>query len=96
MKHAVRFALFAALCVPGIRARNAALRVGHLVDPETGTAAANQMVLVENGKFSAIGGNVAIPAGGPRVARVRRRVVLWPMLGTRILCNLSRIRQYHS
>jgi imidazolonepropionase-like amidohydrolase len=63
MKHALRFALFAALCVPGIRAQNAALRVGHLVDPETGTAAANQVVLVENGKFSAIGGNVAIPAG---------------------------------
>jgi imidazolonepropionase-like amidohydrolase len=39
-----------------------ALRVGHLVDPEAGTAAANQIILIENGKFSAIGPNVAIPA----------------------------------
>jgi imidazolonepropionase-like amidohydrolase len=63
MKHTVRFALLAVLCVSGIRAQTAVLRVGHLVDPETGTAAVNQVILIENGRFSAIGANVAIPAG---------------------------------
>jgi imidazolonepropionase-like amidohydrolase len=42
-----------------------ALRVGHLIDPETGTAAANQVILVQDGRFSAIGANVTIPAGAP-------------------------------
>src|SRR5258706_6590325 len=40
-----------------------AIRAGHLVDPETGTSAANQVLLVEGGKFTAIGANVAIPQG---------------------------------
>ena len=40
-----------------------AIRAGHLVDPETGTAAANQVLLVEGGRFTAIGANVAIPQG---------------------------------
>jgi imidazolonepropionase-like amidohydrolase len=39
------------------------LRVGHLVDPEAGTVANNQIILIENGRFTAIGPNVAIPAG---------------------------------
>ena len=34
-----------------------------LIDPETGTAAANQVILVDAGKFTAIGGNVTIPQG---------------------------------
>jgi len=46
-----------------LAAQVTALRVGHLVNPETGTAAANQIVLIENGKFTAIGGTVAVPAG---------------------------------
>jgi imidazolonepropionase-like amidohydrolase len=40
-----------------------AIKAGRLVDPETGTAASNQIILVEKGKFTAIGSNVAIPAG---------------------------------
>jgi imidazolonepropionase-like amidohydrolase len=40
-----------------------ALRVGHLVDPEDGTVANNQIILIENGRFTAIGPNVPIPAG---------------------------------
>jgi imidazolonepropionase-like amidohydrolase len=46
-----------------LSAQATALRVGHLVDPETGNAAANQVVLVDAGKFTAIGPNVQIPAG---------------------------------
>lgn len=63
MKSTVYFALLTALSAPAIRAQVTALRVGHLVDPETGTVAANQVILVDHGKFSAIGGNVAIPPG---------------------------------
>lgn len=40
-----------------------AIRAGRLIDPETGTAAMNQVILIENGKFTAVGANVAIPAG---------------------------------
>jgi len=40
-----------------------ALRVGHLIDPETGAVAQNQIVLVQGGRFTAIGPNLAIPAG---------------------------------
>ena len=40
-----------------------AIKAGRLIDPETGTAAANQVILVENGKFTAVGANIAIPAG---------------------------------
>ena len=40
-----------------------AIRAGRLVDPEAGAIAANQVILVENGRFTAVGANVAIPAG---------------------------------
>ena len=40
-----------------------AIRAGRLIDPDAGTAAANQIILVENGKITAVGGNVQIPAG---------------------------------
>ena len=46
-----------------LTAQVTALRIGHLVDPEAGTIATNQIVLVENGKFTAIGANLPIPAG---------------------------------
>lgn len=40
-----------------------AIRAGRLIDPEAGTIATNQVILVENGRFTAVGANVAIPAG---------------------------------
>lgn len=40
-----------------------AIKAGRLVDPETGTTTSNQILLVEKGKFTAIGANVAIPTG---------------------------------
>lgn len=40
-----------------------AIRAGRLVDPEAGTAAANQVILVQDGTIAAVGGNVAVPAG---------------------------------
>ncbi len=40
-----------------------AIRAGRLVDPYTGTSAADQIILVQNGRFTAVGANVAIPPG---------------------------------
>jgi len=40
-----------------------AIKAGRLLDPESGTIATNQVILVENGKFTAIGPDVPIPAG---------------------------------
>jgi imidazolonepropionase-like amidohydrolase len=40
-----------------------AVRAGRLVDPETGTAAANQVILVEGERIRDVGPNIAIPAG---------------------------------
>jgi imidazolonepropionase-like amidohydrolase len=44
-----------------------AIRAGRLVDPETGSIASNQTILVQNGKFTAVGSNVAIPAGAQTI-----------------------------
>jgi len=59
----MRLAIAAVMFAGCLGAQVTALKIGHLVDPESGTAAANQVALIENGKFTAIGGNVAIPAG---------------------------------
>ena len=40
-----------------------AIRAGRLVDPEAGTIAANQIILVEGGTFQVIGADVTIPSG---------------------------------
>jgi imidazolonepropionase-like amidohydrolase len=57
--------LFAALALAATpaAAQVTAIRAGGLVDPEAGTIARNQVILVENGRFTAVGANVAIPAG---------------------------------
>lgn len=58
-----RLLLAAALTVLSLTAQVTALRVGHLVNPENGTVANNQIVVIEGGKFTAVGPNVPIPAG---------------------------------
>src|SRR5260370_32677048 len=56
------------LAVPTfLSAQVIAIRAGHLVDPETGTSAGNQVLLIEAGKFTAIGSNVAIPQGAETI-----------------------------
>lgn len=40
-----------------------AIKAGRLVDPESGDIATNQVILIEHGKFVAIGANVPIPKG---------------------------------
>ncbi len=39
------------------------VKAGRLVDPETGTAAANQVIVIEGERIKAVGPNLAIPAG---------------------------------
>jgi imidazolonepropionase-like amidohydrolase len=51
-------------CAAAARAEGiVAIKAGRLVDPATGTAAANQVLLVSGGKIEAVGADVAIPAG---------------------------------
>ena len=61
-----RIRAVAALCLAvtaPLTAQVTAIKAGRLIDPETATIAANQIILVENGKFTAIGANIAIPKG---------------------------------
>jgi imidazolonepropionase-like amidohydrolase len=58
----IRF-LVSALLPFSIHAQVAALRVGHLVNPENGTVQDNVVIVVQDGNFSAIGANATIPAG---------------------------------
>ena len=38
-----------------------AIKAGRLIDPETGMVATNQIILVQNGRFTGVGANIAIP-----------------------------------
>ena len=40
-----------------------AVKAGQIIDPESGIVLTNQIILIENGKFKAIGPNIEIPAG---------------------------------
>ena len=52
-----------------------AIRAGRIVDPDTGQTANNQVILIEKGKITAIGGNVAIPSGA-KIIDLSRAIVL--------------------
>ena len=39
------------------------IKAGRLVDPETGTAAVNQVIVIEGERIKAVGPNLAVPAG---------------------------------
>ena len=54
--------LFLAVLMP-LAAASTALRVGYLIDPATGTVAANQVILVKDGKIAEVGPGVKVPAG---------------------------------
>jgi imidazolonepropionase-like amidohydrolase len=56
------FLLFLLVTLPAV-AQIVAIRAGNVIDPATGAVAKNQVIVVENGKISAIGGNVSIPHG---------------------------------
>ena len=61
---ALSLALLVVLCsAAGAEAQVTAIRAGRLVDPETGTVSANQIILVEGGTIKAVGPDLSIPAG---------------------------------
>jgi imidazolonepropionase-like amidohydrolase len=64
MKKLLCFALLLlCLAAPKAGAQVTVIRAGRLVDPETGTAARDQLVVVEAGKVKAVGAGLAVPAG---------------------------------
>jgi len=40
-----------------------AIKAGRMIDPYTGSTLTNQIILIENGRFTAVGPNIPIPAG---------------------------------
>ena len=61
-RNAQLFLACVTLCVTTpTAAQVTAIRAGRLVDPETGTTSTNQIILIEDGRFSAIGANVLVP-----------------------------------
>ncbi len=52
-----------ALCSAAARAQVTVIKAGRLVDPEAGTAASNQFIVVEGRKIKAVGSNVPVPTG---------------------------------
>jgi len=45
------------------QAQTVAIQAGRLVDPATGTASEDQVILIEDGLIQAVGAGLAIPAG---------------------------------
>ncbi|HKR01156.1 MAG TPA: amidohydrolase family protein [Pyrinomonadaceae bacterium] len=52
-----------------------AIKAGRLIDPETGSTALNQVILVEKGKITSVGANTAIPAGATVIDLSRSTVL---------------------
>jgi imidazolonepropionase-like amidohydrolase len=70
-----------------------AIRAGRLVDPGTGTAARNQIILVRGTKITAVGADVTIPPGA-RVIDLSRQSVLPGLFDAHThLCMTVRIRR---
>ena len=71
--------LFALILVAAFAAQAAAqttaIRAGRLVDPETGQASANQIILVEGREIKAVGPNVQIPRGAQVIDLSRSTVM---------------------
>jgi len=44
-----------------------AIRAGRLIDPAVGSATPNQIIVVQDGKISAVGANVQVPAGAQTI-----------------------------
>jgi imidazolonepropionase-like amidohydrolase len=64
-KQALRALVFAStlsVLSLSVVAQITAIKAGKLVDPETGTTALNQIILVEKGKIKSVGEGLAVPA----------------------------------
>jgi len=56
------------LCVVSVTSRAQApsiiaIKAGRLIDPETGSASNNQLIIIEGERIKAVGANLTIPAG---------------------------------
>jgi imidazolonepropionase-like amidohydrolase len=60
---------------PAALAQVTAIRAGRLIDPEAGTTAQNQIILVEKEKITAVGPDVKIPAGAAVIDLSRSTVM---------------------
>lgn len=67
--------LLLAASAPQALGRTTFIRAGRLIDPEAGTAAQNQVIVVEGGKVKAVGPNLDIPKGA-HVIDLSRSAVL--------------------
>ncbi len=65
MRAAVVLSLVPVLALHAIlaSAQVTAIKAGRVVDPDAGTAAKDQVILVEGGRITAIGGDVKVPSG---------------------------------
>ena len=77
IKIGVLLGLFCGIAAGPTLAATTALRVGHLIDPATAAVAANQIVLIKDGKIAEVGPSVEIPDG----ARVIDLTKAWVMPG---------------
>lgn len=77
IKIGVLLGLFCGLAAGPTLAATTALRVGHLIDPATAAIAANQVLLIKDGKIAEVGPSVKIPDG----ARVIDLTKAWVMPG---------------
>ncbi|MBK6724309.1 MAG: hypothetical protein IPG58_13900 [Acidobacteria bacterium] len=75
MKKGIIAVLFVLIAVGVSNAQVTAIRAGRIVDPETGTVASNQIILIEGQDIKAIGANVAIPPGATVVDLSRETVI---------------------
>lgn len=64
MRRSIHLALLLVfLCASAAQAQVSVIKAGRLVDPETGTAARDQVIIIEAGKIKAVGAGLQIPAG---------------------------------
>ncbi|MCX6551221.1 MAG: hypothetical protein NTY02_09500, partial [Acidobacteria bacterium] len=51
------------------------VKAGRVIDPETGTAAVNQVIVIEGERFKAIGANLPVPPGATVIDLSRMTVL---------------------
>lgn len=72
---ALLFFFVLSLSAPHVGGQVTAIKAGRLVDPENGTTTLNQIILIEKGMITSVGGNIAIPPGA-NVIDLSRATVL--------------------
>lgn len=70
-----RFLLVLSLSVVGAQAETVVIKAGRLIDPVAGTAAANQIVIIDGSTIKAVGPNLSIPKDA-RIIDLSRATVL--------------------